>query len=303
MRAAAVTGLCAVALAGCGARPEPAARTAQPVRATRTPARPALCGQLRTRVLGRVRDARDTELSGLARSRAHPGVLYADNDSGAPPAVTQLRADGTVLAHTTVTGAQATDWEDVATLRTQARGAELLVGDLGDNAAQRAGVRIYRVAEPAPGATATAPAAALDLRYPDGPHDAEALVADPVRDELLIVTKAAAGGRAYTVDAAGAHRTLRRGPRVRLGFVTAGDLSADGRVLALRTYSALVLWRRHGGEPLARTLGRAPTCVARAGLAAEGQGEALALDRHGRSALTVPEGADAAIRRYAPRDG
>jgi hypothetical protein len=79
--------------------------------------------------------------------------------------------------------------------------------------------------------------------------------------------------------------------------VTAGDVSADGRTVALRTYDRAYVWRRRSGETVAAAL-RRPPCRADAGLLREGQGEALALTRDGRAFITVPEGSRPALRRY-----
>ncbi len=262
---------------------------------------PALCRADRPRSLGRVADPAMDELSGLVRGRRDRHVLFALEDSGAPPVITALRPDGALLGRTTLAGAEAIDWEDIAAGPGPDGRASLFAGDIGDNDAARARVQIYRLPEPRAISDATAAAARLDLRYPDGPRDAEALLADPLRRELVIVTKSLARGRAYAVASTapdGATMTLRRGPAVALTLVTAGDVSSDGRLVALRSPSTLAVWRRRGREPLTRTLGRAPTCVAPADLSAEGQGESLALSPDGRTAITAPEGIDAVLRRY-----
>jgi hypothetical protein len=291
--------LAAIVVAGCGgddpARP-PAAATASP--ASRPP---ALCRQLRVRETGNVTDPSATELSGLVRSRTQRDLLWSHNDSGAGPEVYGLRTDGRVIAHPTVTGAQAVDWEDIATGPARGGGSLLYVGDIGDNGAARPAVDVYRVAEPKVGAAVTAPAARLRLRYPDRPHDAEALLVDPLRGDLVIVTKFIGGARAYRTAAgapAGSY-TLTAGPSVDLSFVTAGDVSADGRIVVLRGYGRVAAWVRRGRERLTTTLARAP-CVSPTSLAGEGQGEAIALDRRGTSFLTVAEGSPAVLRRYAP---
>ena len=76
---------------------------------------------------------------------------------------------------------------------------------------------VYRVPEPGPGSAPTAPAARLTLRYPDGPHDAEALLVDPRGGTLAIVTKGLAGARAYTLAAPPRprrHGDAAAGPRI-----------------------------------------------------------------------------------------
>ena len=81
--------------------------------------------------------------------------------------------------------------------------------------------------------------------------------------------------------------------------VTAGDVSADGRTIVLRTYTSAYVWKRRPGERVATALRRKP-CTAGAPLFGEGQGEALALAADGRAFYTVPEGPSPPIRRYAP---
>jgi hypothetical protein len=292
--------LAAIVVAGCGGgdeSPPPVAATAQPSGV----ATPPLCRTLRVRETGRVNDPSANELSGLVRSRTERDLLWSHDDSGAGPILYGLRADGRVAAKPTVPGAQAIDWEDIATGPAPNGGALLYIGDIGDNTAARPNVDVYRVPEPNAGAAATAPAERLRLRYPDGAHDAEALLVDPQRGELIVVTKGLAGGRAYSTSArlpAGSQATLRKGPRIRMSLVTAGDVSADGRVVALRGYGRVAVWTRRGREPLTTTLSRAP-CTSPTSLAPEGPGEAIALDRRGASFLTVAEGSPAVLRRYA----
>ncbi len=301
VRRAAIVAIAATTLPACGGSdtgPSSPGRTAPGPSAER--ARPVLCDATTARSLGRVDDPTVDELSGLARSGRDHDSLLAVEDSGNAAGVTLLRRDGRVTGFARVTGAQNVDWEDLAT-GTRADGApEVYVADIGDNEKRRSDVQIYVVAEPRPGAAATAPARRLNLRYPDGAHDAETLLFDPIRREVIIVTKDLIGARSYragTGDAPGSSAELRRGPAVPLGVVTAGDVSADGRTVALRSYGTLAVWRRRGSEPLTQTLARSP-CRAPASLAPEGQGEALALAADGRSAITAPEGSRPLLRRY-----
>jgi hypothetical protein len=314
MRAAAAAVVLAAALAaaaGCGgsgsapARSSPSTTTTDAHADARpaAPRPPALCGRLRARVTGRVTDPTANELSGLVRSRFQPDLLWSHDDSGAGPILYGLRADGRVAARPVVSGAQAEDWEDIAAGPGPDGQPLLYVGDIGDNEARRPSVDVYRFPEPRVGEAATAPAARLRLRYPDGANDAEALLVDPLRADLVIVTKALGSARAYRASArsaAGSETTLRRGPAIGTSLVTAGDVSADGRIVVLRGYDRVAVWVRRGRERLTTTLRRAP-CLSPTSLAGEGQGEAIALDRRGRSFLTVAEGSPAVLRRYTPR--
>ena len=61
-------------------------------------------------------DERVDEISGLAASRQHPGVIWALNDSGDRAHVYALAPDGEVLATLWLRGARNIDWEDLATV-------------------------------------------------------------------------------------------------------------------------------------------------------------------------------------------
>lgn len=296
----------AVAVAGCGGG-SPAETTPATATATtpqhRAPARPVLCGRVRSTVAGHVDDGEATELSGLVLSSSQPGVLWSHNDSGDRPRIFALRAsDAHVLASLDVPGAQAVDWEDIAV----GPGGDLLLGDIGDNDAKRADVVVYRIPEPdlSTHPATTAPASAITLAYPDGAHNAETLLADRHTGEIVIVTKTLSGrSGVYSARlSAGARQTLRLRGHVDFGLAgltTAGDVSADGRTIAIRTYGDLAVWHRRSGTSIASTLATTSRCLSATGLAGEGQGESLALTANGRAFYTVPEGASPPLRHYS----
>ncbi len=272
----------ALSVAACGGT---APRGTPGPRPTATPS-PTLCSGVRSRVVGHVTTPAATELSGLAPTP--DGILWSHNDSGDAPRLFALDTRGRLLGQTAVQGATAVDWEDIA-----ARGRTLYVGDIGDNAAARPDIVVYRLREPRPDAAATA--TAIHLRYPDGPHDAEALLVD--RGTFTIVTKTFGGVAGIYTGRSG---TLRHAGNLSMALVTAGDLSGDGRTIVLRSYLAARLWPRRRGESIAHAL-RGRPCDIPADLLAEGQGEALALTRDGRAFYTVPEGPKPALRLYTAR--
>lgn len=241
--------------------------------------------------MGHVRTAAATELSGLVLVGS---VLWTHNDSGDSARLFALDLHGRLRQEVLVAGAENFDWEDIAAFK-----GSLYVGDIGDNLAQRAEIVVYRV--PSRSQTGAVTAQRIPLRYPDGAHDAEALLVDPSTGDLVIVTKTLSGApRVYAAPPAGG--TLRRVGRLRTGNalqVTAGDVSADGGTVVLRTYDRLFVWSRRRGESLASVFRREP-CTPRADLLVDGQGESVALTRDGRAFYTVPEGKGPALRRWAP---
>jgi hypothetical protein len=264
----------AIALSACGGanHASPSASTASPTAAKPHAARPALCEPLRVREVARVTVPALTEASGLVLSR---GLLWTHDDSGGPATVLGISTRGKLVRQAGLP--QNVDWEDIA-----ARGSMLYVGDIGDNATSRSSITVYRGSE------------AIELRYPDGPHDAEALLVDGPR--IVIVTKSLSGEAGiYTARGPG---TLRRAGSLQLGLaepVTGGDSTA--RLVVLRTYDRALVWTRRAGEPIAHAL-RGHPCKAGASLSDEGQGESIALARDGRSFWTLPEGPNPILRHY-----
>lgn len=199
------------------------------------------------------------ETSGVAASRRGAGLLWTHNDSGNGPFIHAVRVDGEVVGQVEVEGAENVDWEDVAAGPCPGGGDCLYVADTGDNEARRDEVAIWRVPEPAPGASVTAHPVRLAAHYPGGPRDAEALFVLP-GGEAYVVTKgddvpvelfrwpAEDGGTMQRV------RRLAPAPDQPGDRVTGAGASPDGRWVAVRTYSTLHLWRTEdllsdGGEP------------------------------------------------------
>lgn len=206
--------------------------------------------------IGRIKDPAVTESSGLVASRTSPGAYWTHNDSGDGPFIYALNARGERLGTFRVTGANARDWEDIAAgPGPQANRSYLYIGDIGDNNANRSEIVVYRVFEPQITQTdkgtskkqprATEPAEAIRFVYPDGKHDAEALMVHPSTGNLYIMTKRAFANPAVYEAAAplnpGKLTTLKKVADVHVpsifgGAITGGSISPDGRRVALCDY-------------------------------------------------------------------
>jgi hypothetical protein len=258
--------------------------------------------------VGTISDPAVTELSGLASSRAHPGVLWVHNDSGGAPELEALTAKGAPLGHYPIEGATATDWEDIAIGPGPGSDREdsyLYIGDIGDNLDARDHVTVYMVAEPeaAPdGRGASLPVAKeLTIRYPDGPANAESLFVDPRLGDLYIVTKVTSGKSRVLRAPASA---VARGGEVTMqdagGFqvrnlITGADISPDGSTILVRTYASVLAFRRPPGGTVASAFAKRP-CTAPS--VQERQGEAVAFAADGRAYYTSSEGPNPPIHRF-----
>lgn len=202
--------------------------------------------------VGRVSDPSLTEISGLGASHANPGVLWAHNDSGHPPALYCLEPSGVSCGSWDVLGAENYDWEDIDIGPGPIpERSYLYVGDIGDNSRVRDTLTVYRMPEPlvdlssptsAPGSSLSVSAEAIQFRYPDGPHDAETLLIHPRTGDLYIVTKDLVSG-VYKAPAPldpGEIMTLKRVARfsifANLADCTGGDISPDGERVVVATY-------------------------------------------------------------------
>jgi hypothetical protein len=255
--------------------------------------------------LGHLHDAAVNESSGLIASRRNPGLYWTHNDSGDGPFLYCLRGRGESCGVWTVTGAEARDWEDMAAGPGPGRQRSYLyVGDIGDNLDDQEHVTVYRVAEPdvaaSPTGTRSAPAAteeaeALGLRFPDGPHNAEALLVHPQTGDLYLVTKEGAAA-VYVARAPLSPSSVNLLVRVavlpigtgqgRNGLVTGGDISPDGRRVALCTYGDAYELEAPAGEEFDAVWQQPPHRIR---LGVRPVGEAIAYRLDGRALLTTSE--------------
>ena len=291
-----------------------------------------LCSSPMSFVLGRVATPALDEASGLVASRRHSDLLWTHNDGAEGVGVFALGTDGTDLGFHPVLLDGVVDVEDIA-LVSGPESDDVLLGDIGDNGADRPSIRLYRFAEPEPWAPAPIDdIEVLEFVYPDRAHNAEVLLVDDANRSIVIVTKeqrsidgvpAELGptapsfifegpldghdGAPVMLTAVGMldtqlleTRTVATTPHPASvlgigGLPTGGDVSSDGSLIVLRTYETIWVWPRLAGRSVAESLAGEP-CQAQ--IAPEPQGEAVAV--RGGSLITVSEGVNPDLFEVRP---
>ncbi|RBY88186.1 hypothetical protein DQ244_16735 [Blastococcus sp. TBT05-19] len=236
-----------------------------------------------------VTDERLAELSGLV---VVGDQMLALNDGGSQVTVHGLDSACRVVDVQTA-AVDPFDPEDLGV----GPGGEVWVADTGDNNTERSTIALHVLR---PGGAA----ALYRLTYPDGAHDAEALLMAP-DGTPYVVTKEVLGSSGVYRPAAplvdGGTVPLERvatvnvtltgtpgGPVGRAGqlMITGGAVASDGSALALRTYTDAYVWPLSGSDVVG-ALGGTPVRVA---LPDSPQGEAISFAADSRTLVVASEG-------------
>jgi hypothetical protein len=232
-------------------------------------------------------DSRITESSGLAASRAHPGVYWTHNDSDDGPYIYAVdSATGKTVATVTLRGVHPRDVEAISV----GPHNEVYVGDIGDNLGGAwSEVWIYRFHEPGRLRDVTVTPTRYTVRYADGPRDAESLMVHPKTGRVYIASKSDRGkGGIYEgppdLTPSGIN-TFHRIARTKV-WATDGAFSPDGSRLVLRGYFSGEMYRWRHGEP--SPLGAVTEPM-------QQQGESVTFAPGGRTLMFGSEGEDSSV--------
>lgn len=247
-----------------------------------------------------------TESSGLAFSRRHPGCVWTHNDSGGDSVVYAFNPDGKATGRANLAlPNRPVDWEDIASFAVDGE-AKLLVADCGDNGAKRTAIRLHFIEEPDPTQTnVVTPVITLNVTYPDGPRDCEAVVVDERSGQVYLFTKSflpTCGVYSVAMPSWPADQdepeihsvTAIKRTTLTIPLITAADVDSVTGDLMLAGYFQGYRFRRHdASETIETMLHRLPEPVTLAPLK---QIEAIAFDDAGQAWVTS-EGSPAPMQR------
>ena len=186
-------------------------------------------------------------------SRKHAGVYWTHND-GDDGVLYAIHSDGGTIAKFKIDGVDFRDWEDIA----NDGDGNLYLADIGNNQRERKHMTIYRVAEPDPSRQPPLPGtlkvdATWKVGFPDRPFNCESLF---IHEGYGYVISKLDGGEhrgeragvyRFPLSAGKKHNVLERVCELPIVEpVTAADLSADGKTLAILSQHALSLFQIDG---------------------------------------------------------
>jgi len=230
------------------------------------------------------------EASGIADSKANPGYLWVQQDSGNPNEIALLSHDGILLKKINIKPAVNRDWEDITTGNGPVAGANYIyLADIGDNALAASTYFTYRFTEPASANDTVFNCDKITFQYPDGSHDAEAMLVDNTTKDIYIITKQDSRSRIYKIsypqNTNGINIASLSGS-LSFSGVTASAISADGKEILIKTYTSIYYWQRNTTQSIEQTLAANPVTLSSQ---FEPQGEAICFKNDNSGFFTLSE--------------
>lgn len=230
------------------------------------------------------------EASGLARSLTKDNILYTHNDSGGEASVFAIDTRGNLLAEIRLESAKNRDWEEIATaLDPKSKLPYIYVGEIGDNRARHNLSFFYKFPEPELGDSLIIiqDFEKISFQYEDGPRDAEAFFVEPKTGDIYIISKREDQVGIYRLPyphAGDEILTAKKVGQMRMTWVTAADISPDGKHILVKNYASIRRFKRRGS--IAKTLSQKGKDLP---YQLEPQGEAICFDARGKGYFTLSE--------------
>jgi hypothetical protein len=231
-----------------------------------------------------------TEASGIADSKANPGYLWVQQDSGNPPNIELLQNNGTWLKSVHLANVVNRDWEDIVLSTGPKAGVHYLyIAETGDNLLVHTNYAIYRLAEPVAGIDTVKQVDKISFYYPDGSHNAEAILVDPDTKDIFIITKVERRSKVFKLTYP--YSTTEANKAEEVGILTynlavSAALSPSGNEIVVKTYDAIYSYPRKTGETIMQTLGKEPVALP---YTHEPQGEAIVFANNDSGYYTLSE--------------
>lgn len=203
------------------------------------------------------------ELSGMARSNSHPGLIWTINDGGNDAEIIAIDKTAKTIARIRIDGVQNIDWEDITSYQLDGRNF-LAIADTGDNGGLRTELFIHIIEEPeALDISSVKPKRSLRFIWKGGARDNESIFASSDSQSFYLISKKRVPAELYrlpinakdgssptlltrlqgiaqpdaktmkTKDDLGRYRSQ----------ITGADLSPDGQTVAVLNYQKVYFYK------------------------------------------------------------
>lgn len=195
-----------------------------------------------------INDPRLDEISGMSRSTYSRPLRWVHNDSGDTARFFAISKGCHVRAQIKVALPKPTDWEDMAA----GPNHTLWFGDIGDNGETRSSISVVRVKEPRVIRNRTVKATVFRLAYPDGAHNAEALMVRPRSGRVYVATKSKTSGAVYRAPKVLSPTGINVMTKVLSGTprgLSSADWRRDGKGFFLGGYTSIWVFDSFSSAP------------------------------------------------------
>ncbi|MBN1406481.1 MAG: hypothetical protein JW956_01755 [Calditrichaceae bacterium] len=210
--------------------------------------------------MGLIEDNRLNEISGIDKSEMNKNVFWLHNDSGDSAQIFALDEKGRHLGRFKLAGIENRDWEDIAIGPGPIDGQSYIyIAEIGDNRAVYNIKYIYRFKEPVidnskiPYDSIIRDIAIISFNFPDGLRDAETLMIDPVRKDLIIISKREEHVGVYVLPFPQDSSSVNVPEHIAvlpMTKIVAGDISVSGNKIIVKNYENIFYWERKTGQSL-----------------------------------------------------
>ncbi len=245
------------------------------------------------------------EMSGIVKSRQYPDVFWVHNDDGDIKEIYAININGELIETIALDVKKSKDWEDIATAKSQKDGKYYIyVGDIGDNDAEYDTRKIYRIEEPQVNSGQSHKTEKIDeddidiieFEYENGPRDCETLLADPLNNDLYLVSKRERNVSVYKLEYPQSYKKINEAKKVAtlevgdkglmLDQIVGGDISPKGDEILIKSYRDVFYYKREAGESISEAFSKTAISI---NYLLEPQGEAICWDTDAEGYFTISE--------------
>lgn len=205
----------------------------------------------------------------------NPGYFWVHNDSGDDANLYLINNIGTHVATIKIEGATHYDWEDIAIGTPKRYGFPVLfIGDIGDNFSRNHTKEVYIIKEPKLRLkknnikkVTLSLLDTMEIEFQSKRRDFETLLFDPISEQLFTVSKRKKRPELFIITKNNTPSPPYKFEKIinlplknlkRRDNISGGDISRNGKRIAIKSYDHIYIWNRENNQSLIETLKSTP---------------------------------------------